>query len=332
MKWIVWLAGLLMLVAACAKAPARPGNPGGAVQGVAHSPARREAVFTEVENDVQERLPGQDQFSPAAVGQVLEEWGEARSGEASKARLDLRPDGTVVRLGPNTYFVLESLPAEVDQPFGRLKLVLGQVWIILANGQLEVDTEWGVAGVRGSMMSVAFDPKGAGMRVTCLEGHCALSNPAGAVELTAGQASVIEAPDRPPAPPEPLTEADVQQWKEISPEARQFFEGGPPPDEAPPPESAPPPGGQPPGEPSAGNEATTYSLTNNCPEDYGVWHWVFEGPTTVTVDIPPGATEAGTLPPGDYQRVYDYMDNGISRETGMVPAGGHLEVEACPGN
>lgn len=321
---------VLVWLAACATAPGHPtgGQPGSG------TPAPRMAVFAEVENDVQARPAGQQEFIPAVVGQTLEERGEARSGEASHARLDLQPEGTVIRLGPNTYFVLKTLSPTKEGFFSRLHLFLGQMWIILTEGQLEVDTDWGVSGVRGSMMSVAFDPAGAGLRVTCLEGHCTLSNPAGAVELSGGQSSAIEGPNQPPLPPEPLTEADIQQWKAVSPEARQFLEGGPPPAASPLPGGPfpPPPPGTPSGGATGSRQATTYRLTNNCSPEEGVWHWVFEGAVTVQVDIAPGTTETGTLPPGDYQRVYDYLDSGLSHETGEVPAGGHLEAEACPGN
>ncbi len=282
----------------------------------------RQAVFIKIENDIRARLPTQSAFTPAHLGQVLPVKGEARSGEASKARLDLQPEGTIVRLGPNSHFTLEDLTTDAAYPLTRIRLFLGKLWITLSSGTLDVETPYGTAGVRGSMMSVSFDEET--LRVTCLEGHCTLSNQAGSVELTAGQAAAIESADQPPGPPLPMTEADFQDWAANSPESLETMP--PPPSGQPESQPSPPPPDQ---HTAEDTRSSGYRLTNNCPPEEGVWHWLFRGPTTVQVDIPPGATISGTLPPGDYL-VSDWMNGGQAHNTTPFPAGGFMDATACP--
>src|SRR3989338_6675056 len=89
--------------------------------------------------------------------------------------------------------------------------------------------------------------------------------------------------------------------------------------------SLPPPDS--PGAPS-GNYVNTrplnYTFTNNCiftapdgsQKKIG-WHWVFEGDTTIRVDIPAGESRSGQIPPGRYT-VYDYDDEGRRHDGGTL--------------
>jgi hypothetical protein len=59
------------------------------------------------------------------------------------------------------------------------------------------------------------------MLITCLEGACELSNPAGATtDLTAGQQSEIPAPGQDPQPARPMDRAQIEDWLANFPEAQ----------------------------------------------------------------------------------------------------------------
>lgn len=290
---------LSFLLTACGGAATPPGETPPAA-------AQRQAMFSLVLNEVQARLTADADLKPAVPGDRLQVGGQARSGETGRARLDLQPDGTIVRLAPNTLFTLQALEAQAEAPFSRLRLELGRLWVILNGGSLEVETPYGVAAVRGSYLSVSFD-EAHGMVVTCLEGRCSLSNAAGAVELTDGQTASIAQPDAPPSPPQPMQPEDYQAWEQASPEAvallhpetqnapRSMPDGSPLPEQA---------------EGPVNTRPFSFELRNNCPAEIpegGDWVWQFErlpdasGAGFVeTVTVSNGQTVSGTLPPGQY--------------------------------
>jgi len=132
----------------------------------------RTASFTKIENEVQARASTQDEFAQVSVGQQLTVGGEARSGDDGRARLEIQTVGTLIYLGPNMLFTLTALQETSQEPFSRLKLEIGQLWIILNGGSLEVETPTGTAAVRGSFMGVNMDENGFAT-TTCLEGDSA---------------------------------------------------------------------------------------------------------------------------------------------------------------
>lgn len=253
-----------LLLAACQPAPAST-----------PTAEPRTAVFAEIENDVQARLTTDDPYTVATIGQAIPVGGQARSGEDSRARLDLLPDATIVRLGPSTQFTLTELRMDAGNPATRLRLLGGQLWIVLNGGALEVETDLGTAAVRGSMMGVLYDAVAGFMKVTCLEGHCSLSNQAGATELTAGQASEIRAAGEPPSPPRPMNDEEYIEWKKNVPETYSSKSPG---------EVTLPP-------------TIHYTVINQCAETR---FFLFSGPETVAFDLGPGMTTSGDLPRGEY--------------------------------
>ncbi|KAF0107413.1 MAG: hypothetical protein FD146_1891 [Anaerolineaceae bacterium] len=294
----------------------------------------RAATFVTVANTVEARPDETDDFSPVEPGDRLQVRGQARTGDDSRSRLDLQPDGTIVRLGPNTLFTLEEMNAETDAPFTRLNLLFGQIWIVLSGGELQVDTEFGNASVRGSYMSAAFDEQ-TGLAVTCLEGHCALANEHGSIELTGGEASGIPGPGQPPSPARPMTGDENQQWLDAVPEAAPLL---------PPALTPTPPGPDLPAaaEGTLNTRHLQYALTNNCtlPEDVaavGDWVWLFQrlpdangGALTERVVVPAGQTATGQLPPGQYA-VTDWFADGEQHGPQIINSdGGVLQVDACP--
>lgn len=298
--------------------------------------ASRQATFSFVLNDVQTRADAGADLQPAAPGDQLQVGGQAQSGETGRASLDLEPEDTVVRIGPNTLFTLEALETEDGAPLSRLQLLFGQLWIVLAGGSLEVETPYGLAAVRGSYMSVAFD-KAQGMVVTCLEGHCSLANEAGTVELTDGQTSSIPQAEEPPSPPQQMEDEDYIEWKQVSPEAVELLN----PDEEDEPRYTE--DGQLIPQEAEGSLITaplTFELSNNCPADSpvgGDWLWQFErlpdenGEGFVeTFVIPNGQTFSGTLPPGQYV-VTDWFSDGQQHGPQLLLSDKtFLHVRSCP--
>ena len=182
------------------------------------------------------------------------------------------------------------------------------MWVILNGGNLEIETDTGLATVQGSMMSVAYDPDTGDMTVACLEGRCTLGNDRGIVDLVGGQASEIPGRDAAPNPPRPIRDEELREWRAEMPESAH------PPQDRPEDDGALPPDG-------AFNEPITYVLTNEC---WAAWHWTFEGEGSYSVDVPPGETVRGEIPPGIY-KVHDWADDGFDNGTYEVVGGTHLD-------
>ncbi|MBN1305413.1 MAG: FecR domain-containing protein [Anaerolineales bacterium] len=180
---------------------------------------QRVAEFSEIEADVQARQVDETSFSQANPGQQLTSGGQARTGDPGKTRLDILPEGTIVRLGPDTQFEMIEMNEDTQNPLSRLKLLAGQLWIILNGGELSVETELGTASVRGSYMGVRFDPRQETLLVTCLEGSCNLSSPAGSLELTDYQAAEVKGAGNAPMLIPELFLNDLLDWSWNNPEA-----------------------------------------------------------------------------------------------------------------
>jgi hypothetical protein len=149
----------------------------------------REAVLSEIQNVVLIQNSANGEALPASNGARLLETGSVETGDNSRARLDLIPDGTIVRLAPNTSFVINSLASNEGEPQTKLQLLFGQVFILLNGGSLDVETPSGVASVKGSLMSVTYSKTQNRTTTTCLEGHCVVKDENEELELTEGQAA-----------------------------------------------------------------------------------------------------------------------------------------------
>ncbi len=308
---------LTLILSACAPKPPMPPPP------PSENLSSREATFGEVENSVEVHPNAGDEAENAQVGTMLYVGGSAQSGEDARARIDLLPEQTVIRLAPNSYFTLEELSDDPQSPFTKLNLLSGEIWIILFGGELETETSYGTASVRGSMMSVSFDPEGAGMLLTCLEGHCALENDAGKIELTEGLSASITENGKAPSEATPISEEKVEEWKQANPEIDPWLQGTPiaPPEPPPPP---PPPEGE--NSNPVGGELK-YNLTNNCLE--GNWHWEFVGPITERFTLAPGESASGTLPAGTYI-VTDTLEGGGTHGPNTTQGGDIIDAVGCP--
>jgi hypothetical protein len=168
------------------------------------------AVLNEVQGNVEMRPDAESEFQVASNGQILQVKGQVITYESARARIDLS-SGTIVRLAPLSSFTLESINGTAS----RFKLDLGQIWIILKGGSLDIDTPSGLASVRGSYMGVVVDLIG-GVRVTCLEGNCLFENNAGQLRMVAGQAASANSMDDSPVGGM-MDYADALDWMENNP-------------------------------------------------------------------------------------------------------------------
>ncbi|MBI4770694.1 MAG: FecR domain-containing protein, partial [Chloroflexi bacterium] len=180
-----------------------------------------------MENQVVMRASPDTAWFPATVGAALQGGYEVQTGPEGRARIDFT-EGSILRLAPNTMFAFEELNQDAANPVTRLQLAAGQLFLRLGNllgqdGAMEVITPPGVASVRGSLISVAFDPQTNQMVVVCYTGLCEATNGAGRVTFTDQQQVVILSPDLPPQAPQPLTPEQARDFQQNIPDLQQVL-------------------------------------------------------------------------------------------------------------
>jgi hypothetical protein len=175
------------------------------------------ALLSEIRGGVLARQPLDTDYASVIDGYELQARGQIQTLDDGRVRVDTS-DGTIVRLGPSSFFTYEGIEEQETGLLVRLRITLGEIWVILGGGSAEVDTPSGLASVRGSYLSVSVNPDTGEVYVTCLEGHCGLSNAAGGVELVAGQTAVITNAGLPPEIGS-MSEEDIQRWLDFNPEA-----------------------------------------------------------------------------------------------------------------
>jgi len=227
----------LLLAAACGgggsvstEAAAAPTTAGTAAD---QPGAAREAILSEIENSVSARTTSSSEMIAATDGMSISTGGGVETGEAGKVKLEFKPDGTVVRVGPNSSFTIPVLNEENGEPKTKLELAFGKVFVLLKGGSLDVETPSGVASVRGSLLSVEYDAEKGRVEATCLEGHCALEDEDGdEVELTEGESSYIEG-EEDPSEPEMIDREDIEDWLEENPDLSEYLNQLPDPEDYP---------------------------------------------------------------------------------------------------
>ncbi len=197
------------------------------------------ATLSEVEGQALARQLDQESFEDAFNGLVLEPKGQVSTLADGRARVDFST-GTLVRVGPHSTCTLETVEEHPTGIFTRLQLTLGEIWIILNGGEVEVDTPAGLATVRGSHMNVKIEETTQAVRVTCLSGRCEVTNPAGHIVLGAGQAAQI-LNDAVPPKAEPMTDSDIARWLKVNPEASAVIPSQAPATDIPTPSTTPTP-------------------------------------------------------------------------------------------
>lgn len=198
-----------------------------ACQPKAQTPSPLSATLQDLVGTVTIKAPESSDFVKATADSVLQENGSVQTGDDGRVRLDLST-GTIIRMSPSSLFTLVSNQESNGGLLTQLKLQAGRIFIILKGGSMDVDTPSGVASVRGSYLSVEVDPTTGDVYVTCLEGHCSANNPAGSIDLTNGQKTILfhfdpntgnyTAPGL-----EDMSPEDFQNWLDENPEAQNII-------------------------------------------------------------------------------------------------------------
>ena len=195
---------LLLLLAACGAKPTEA------------SPTS--AILSDLSGDVNIQPRQDENYMTAIDGHVLNEGGQVKTGNDGRVRLDLST-GTIVRVGPSSFFKLISNATADDSLATKISLELGKIWIILNGGELDVETTSGQATVRGSYMGVSF--KDGVIRLSCLEGTCAFKNETGDYVVPPGFVLECTGPNDVPTI-KAMTEQDIQEWLAANPESAQI--------------------------------------------------------------------------------------------------------------
>lgn len=270
------------------------------------APVQPQVRVSEIVNQVQVRRSADDNPVPVQEDALLPLLGYLQSGEQSSARLDVLPDATIIRIGPNSTLRLDELAPQDHGVLTRVQLFFGQLWIVLNGGQLDVQTPNGLASVRGSYMSVSFDDQSQRLQVTCLEGHCHVENESGSLDLTNGQKAAWSAGEQLPAQPQPMTAADYGDWRHHVPEAENLIPDILPTQAAP---------------------QSTIHLLNTCQD---VWVWAFSGSKDWTIEVQPNAEVSQILPPGDFNVRRWWQNDPSLTETIFIPAGSdYYSTSSC---
>jgi hypothetical protein len=178
------------------------------------------AVLSEVEGEVIAKQANENDFYEVSNGFVLNSLGQVSTGFESKTRLDIS-DGSIVRLGANAVFTLEYGKEIEEGTNTKLELYLGQIWIILKGGSIDVDTESGVASVRGSFLGLSVGPNGE-VYATCYEGDCYVATATGVIHFTAGETVLITGLTDPPTPGY-MTQEEIDEFMANNPEAEAAY-------------------------------------------------------------------------------------------------------------
>lgn len=186
------------------------------------------AALSELSGAVDAKQPADTAFVPADEGAVLQANGQIQTGDNGRVRLDLS-SGTIIRVTPSSLFTLTANDEVEGGLATKMKLDLGKIFIILSGGSADVETPSGVASVRGSYMKVEVDPETMDIYVTCLEGNCSVSNPAGTVNFSNGEKAILfhrdpvtgnwTAPNV-----EPMTQQEFDEWLNENPEAKKVYD------------------------------------------------------------------------------------------------------------
>jgi hypothetical protein len=228
LKTLRWMIAAAFLLAACQPAPAdglpspagdapaaQPGaaataEPGGA-QGAPTEPART-AMLETLEGEVNWRASEADAWQPAQLGQMLAVGEQLSTGAEGRAAIRFS-EGTLTRISPNSAMTLTAMTTGSGEPATEFKLDSGGLFIILNGGSAEVETNAGVASVRGSYLNVRVTDQGRTI-AACLEGDCSLATNAGQVDLTNGQRSRANSADEAPEDPQDMDAYEYNLWFE----------------------------------------------------------------------------------------------------------------------
>jgi LysM repeat protein len=182
------------------------------------TPERR-VVVREATGTVEARYDAQDPWGGAQVGLYLDQGGQLRTGADGEAFLQLT-EGSRIRLEPESTVTFNLLNPYLDSKLTAMGLDQGLTYILLNEGQIDVETPVGRATALQAYMSVAYDPDTQTVIVHCLKGTCSFSQ----TFIPETQKFVQTAFED--ARPEPMVPADFRQWAASVPEAEPLANVG----------------------------------------------------------------------------------------------------------
>jgi tetratricopeptide (TPR) repeat protein len=190
---LAWVIGLGLLALSAMQTPAASG--------------RTNAVLVELEGQVMVTPAGATTWNPGRTNQVLFARDRVRTMARSRAVIRLT-DLSTWRVGPDT--ILE-IPAEREGG-GGFQLFQGLLYYFHRDkpGVLPVRTRAAYATILGTEFTIAVAEDGT-TRIDLIDGRVDLTNEAGVLHLSSGQAATVS-PGRPPAPSPALATVNVVQW------------------------------------------------------------------------------------------------------------------------
>jgi hypothetical protein len=160
-------------------------------------------------------------WDSASIGQTLFIKNQVLTESDAKAVIEYR-DGLLVHVAPKTLFTITELKQAEDHTlWATIRLLVGQLFISHDGAQgskIRIETDAGIAGVRGTMMSVKVTVSGR-VVVTCLAGTCTLENEHGLIELKAGQQAEILNAATPPVFRGLIADYQLNEWFANHPDA-----------------------------------------------------------------------------------------------------------------
>ncbi|MCU0777343.1 MAG: TonB-dependent receptor [Akkermansiaceae bacterium] len=166
-----------------------------------------EIVF--VENQV-DRSPGNAGWRKAAVGDAVKWQEQVRTGELSRAGIELSTGG-VLRISELTSLRLQPPPAGAAEGRSKIDFVKGAAYFFSrSDKEADIKTPTASLNIRGTEFALEVGADGKTV-VTMIDGEVGLSNEFGAVDLTSGEQGVAE-PGRTPRKTAVLDASEEIQW------------------------------------------------------------------------------------------------------------------------
>ncbi len=193
---------------------------------------------TRVEGNVDITRAGTTAAKALLSGEAVEVGDIVRTKSKSKAEITFT-DQNILRIAASSRVTVQKYMVEGENTTGVMKLHRGMVQAISSVGfirrltaspdqnKLEVNTMNATCGIRGSNMIVSYH--GGVTSVLFVTGHGYAYNPAKpdiTVPITAGNMSIIEKKDTPPAQPKPISNVELDiKIKAVTPGEKSRSEG-----------------------------------------------------------------------------------------------------------
>lgn len=187
-------------------------------------------VFEVTKGDVKTVTGKTKKTAPASVGQKICSGDTVIAGKASRAKIKME-DGNELNISPESQIILEQYEFNPRQNKKKvlLNVLKGKVRASTSQSNMyndkaadgtqnafEVKTKSAVAGVRGTDFLTSYDARSNATEVITFRGQVEVGQlgPDGkiinVVQVEAGQRSII-VPGQPPAPPQPVSDAELNK-------------------------------------------------------------------------------------------------------------------------